>query len=214
MGSTRLPGKALLDIEGMPMLARVIERSRRAGTVDQVVIATTTKPADDAIAWCGRALGAEVFRGDESDVLDRYYRAAHHFGFDIVVRITSDCPLIDPGLVDAVLQPLIDGTAAADYSANTLRRTYPRGLDVQAAPLGTIDRAWREATSAFDREHVFPYVYEHPERFRFFSVSDEVDRSHLHWTVDTAADLAFVREVYRALGPAEFTWRDVLKVSA
>jgi len=213
MGSTRLPGKALVDIEGAPMLARVIERSRRARTIDRLVVATTTKSEDDPIVACCRELGADVFRGDEDDVLDRYYQAARQYGFDVVARITSDCPLIDPGLVDDVLQPLLNGTSAVDYSANTLRRTYPRGLDVQAAPIGTVERAWREARSSHEREHVFPYVYEHPELFRFFSVSDSVDRSDMRWTVDTPDDLAFVRKVYRALGAVDFTWRDVLKMS-
>lgn len=213
MGSTRLPGKALVDLEGAPMLARVIERSRRARTIAQVVIATTTKSDDDPIVACGRQIGVDVFRGDEADVLDRYYQAARHYGFDVVARITSDCPLIDPGLVDEVLQPLLDRASPVDYSANTLCRTYPRGLDVQACPIGTIERAWREARTSHEREHVFPYVYEHPELFRFFSVSDSVDRSDLRWTVDTADDLAFVRKVYRALGATDFTWRDVLKVS-
>lgn len=213
MGSTRLPGKVLVDIEGAPMLARVIERSRRARTIDRLVVATTTKSEDDPIAACGRELGVDVFRGNENDVLDRYYQAARHCGFDVVARITSDCPLVDPGLMDEVIQPLLDRTSPIDYSANTLRRTFPKGLDVQACPIRTIERAWREARTSHEREHVFPYVYEHPELFRFFSVSDSVDRSEMRWTVDTAEDLVFVRKVYRALGAVDFTWRDVLKVS-
>jgi spore coat polysaccharide biosynthesis protein SpsF len=212
MGSTRLPGKALADIEGVPMLARVIERVRRAQTIDRVIVATTTQAADDAIVGAAETLGVDVYRGDEADVLDRYYQAAIAHRFEIIVRITSDCPLIDAGLADEVVRPLLGPGSPVDYSANTVRRTYPRGLDVQAAPLRTIERAWREARTSHEREHVFPYVYEHPELFRFFSVSDSVDRSDRRWTVDTADDLAFVRKVYRALGAADFTWRDVLKV--
>lgn len=213
MGSTRLPGKALADIEGAPMLARVIDRIRRAQTVDRVIVATTTQPADDAIVTAAAALGVDVYRGHEADVLDRYYQAAVAHRFDVIVRITSDCPLIDAGLADQVVRPLLEPGSRVDYSANTVRRTYPRGLDVQAAPFGTIERAWREARSSHEREHVFPYVIEHPDLFRFHSVTDAVDRSALHWTVDTPDDLAFVRKIYRALGAVDFTWRDVLKVS-
>jgi spore coat polysaccharide biosynthesis protein SpsF len=210
MGSTRLPGKALLDIEGTSMLARVIDRTRRARSIDRVIVATTTKPQDDPLAAHARELAVEVFRGDEEDVLDRYYQAASHHALDVVVRITSDCPLLDPELVDQVVRPLLDRSSAVDYSANTLRRTYPRGLDVEAVPFATLARAWREAQSAHERAHVFPYVYEHPDQFSLAGISDAVDRSDMRWTVDTEEDLLFVREVCRALGARDFTWVDVL----
>ena len=213
MGSTRLPGKALLDIAGMSMLARVVDRTSRARTIDRVIVATTTKMQDDPLAEHARMLpSVDVFRGDEDDVLDRYYQAARHYQLDVIVRITSDCPLLDPGLADQVVQPLLDPASHVDYSANTLRRTYPRGLDVEAVPFATLERVRREATSVHERAHVFPYVYEHPDRFAMAGTADTVDRSEMRWTVDTAEDLAFVREVYRALGTRDFTWRDVLKV--
>jgi spore coat polysaccharide biosynthesis protein SpsF len=211
-GSTRLPGKALLDIAGMTMLARVIDRTRRARTIDRVIVATTTNPQDDRVVDHARGLDVEVFRGDEHDVLDRYYQAARQHELDVIVRITSDCPLLDPGLADEVVRPLLDPSSLVDYSCNTLRRTYPRGLDVEAVPLRTLERAWREAESVHERAHVFPYVYEHPERFSLAGRSDPIDRSHMRWTVDTAEDLAFVREVCRALGTLDFTWTDVLTV--
>lgn len=212
MGSTRLPGKALLDIGGMSMLARVVDRARRARTIDRVIVATTTKPQDDPLAAHARELSVDVYRGDEDDVLDRYYQAAAHHALDIVVRITSDCPLLDPDLTDDVVRPLLGPGSGADYSANTLHRTYPRGLDVEAVPFVTLARVWREATSFHERAHVFPYIYEHPDRFSVVGTADTVDRSHMRWTVDTADDLAFVRAVCRALGTLEFTWRDVLAV--
>lgn len=212
MGSTRLPGKALIDVAGMSMLARVIDRTRRASVIDRIVIATTVKPADDAIVEAANALEVDVYRGDEDDVLDRYYQAARAYPCDVVVRITSDCPLLDPGLVDAVVSPLLEPRSGIDYRANTIQRTYPRGLDVEAVPFTTLERVWREAESVHERAHVFPHVYEHPEKFVLSGISDPVDRSYMRWTVDTAEDLRFVRAVYAALGTREFTWLDVLKV--
>jgi spore coat polysaccharide biosynthesis protein SpsF len=212
MGSTRLPGKALLDIEGRSMLARVIERTRRARTIDRVIVATTTKAQDDPLAARARELAVEVYRGDEDDVLDRYYQAARHHALDVVVRITSDCPLLDPELVDRVVRPLLDPSSSVDYSANTLHRTYPRGLDIEAVPFATLERVWREARSTHERAHVFPYIYEHPDQFSMAGIADAVDRSQMRWTVDTEEDLIFVREVCRALGARDFTWLDVLQV--
>jgi spore coat polysaccharide biosynthesis protein SpsF len=212
MGSTRLPGKALIDLDGLSMLARVVDRTRRARTVDRVIVATTTKRQDDCLVEHARGLSVDVYRGDEDDVLDRYYQAAMHHGLDIVVRITADCPLLDPGLADDVVRLLLDGAPRVDYAANTITRTYPRGLDVEAVPITTLERVWREATSEHERAHVFPYVYEHPEKFSIAGVADTVDRSGMRWTVDTEEDLAFVRAVCRVLGRREFSWTDVLKV--
>jgi len=204
-GSTRLPGKALLDIEGQTMLARVVGRCRRARSLDEVVVATTVEPADDAIvAECER-LGARVFRGSERDVLSRYAGAAAAFDADPVVRITSDCPLIDPEVIDDVVGALDE----ADFAANTIARTYPHGLDVEVASRATLERLDREANDAYDREHVFPYVYRHPETFALVSVTCGEDWSHLRWTVDEQADIDLVRGVYARLGdPA--SWRDVV----
>lgn len=212
MGSTRLPGKALLDIAGMSMLARVIDRTRRARTIDRVIVATTTKTQDDPLVEHARELSVDVYRGDEEDVLDRYYQAARHHKLGVIVRITSDCPLLDPGLSDEVVRPLLDAASRVDYSANTLRRTFPRGLDVEAVPFATLERVWREAKSVHERAHVFPYIYGHPDRFSMMGIADTIDRSDMRWTVDTDEDLIFVREVYRTLGAREFTWKDVLKV--
>jgi spore coat polysaccharide biosynthesis protein SpsF len=212
MGSTRLPGKALVDIEGRSMLARVVDRTRRARTVDCVIVATTTGAQDDAIERHARELDVDVYRGDEDDVLDRYYQASRLNRLGVVVRITSDCPLLDPGLADRVVQLLLQPGSRVDYAANTLRRTYPRGLDVEAVPFATLERVWREASSFHERAHVFPYVYEHPNWFVTAGITDQIDRSDMRWTVDTAEDLAFVREVYRCLGERDFTWMDVVSV--
>jgi spore coat polysaccharide biosynthesis protein SpsF len=204
-GSTRLPGKALLDIEGQTMLARVVGRVERAQQVDEVVVATTELAADDAIvAECAR-LGVRVFRGSEHDVLSRYAGAAATFGAGPVVRITSDCPLVDAEVIDEIVSAL----GSADFAANTLRRTYPQGLDVEVATRQTLDKTAREAAAPFEREHVFPYVYKHPELFQLVSVTCDDDWSSLRWTVDEAADIEFVRAVYTHLVDP-FSWRDVV----
>jgi spore coat polysaccharide biosynthesis protein SpsF len=172
MSSSRLPGKVLLDLAGQPMLARVVERSRRAVSVDQVVVATTTDPSDDPIERLCAERGYPFYRGSQHDVLDRYYRAAQHFGADVVVRITADCPVIDPDVIArtiAVLQNELSITdhpspIPNDFAANRLPppwdRTLPIGLDVEVVSFAALERAWKEADRPFQREHVMPYFYE------------------------------------------------------
>lgn len=209
MGSTRLPGKVLHDIAGQSMLARVVRRVARARLVDEVVVATSTSPADEAVvAECER-LGVASFRGDEQDVLDRYYRAAVHFRAPTVVRVTSDCPLIEPEIVDEVVAAF--QAARPDYASNTLERTYPRGLDTEVMSLDALARAWAEAPEPYHWIHVTPYFYQNPELFSLVSVTQARDDSEQRWTVDTADDLAFVRQIYERLGGGdEVYWQDVL----
>lgn len=211
MSSTRLPGKVLRDIGGRTMLARVVRRVRRATLLDKVIVATTTNPVDDAIvAECGR-LGVPVFRGDESDVLDRYYRVAEVCGAEAVSRITSDCPLIDPEVIDCVIDTFLDGTF--ECASNTIVRTYPRGLDVSVMTMTALGRAWREADEPHQREHVTPYINSHPDLFWLHAVRGEGDYSDHRWTVDTPEDLEFVRAVYACLDNSDtFGWREVLGV--
>jgi len=213
MGSTRLPGKVLMDLEGETILARVIERLRRAKYIAEVLIATTDRPNDDAIVAECRSLSAAVSRGDEEDVLDRYYRAAQLSKADVVVRVTSDCPLIDPEITDMTIAAFLE--ARPDYASNVQVRTYPRGLDTEVISVEALAKAWRQARKRYEREHVTPYIYEHPEEFRLLSVSGEGDYSAHRWTVDTPEDLEFVRAVYGGLGrDGEFSWRDVLGLLA
>ena len=209
MGSTRLPGKVLRQIGTKTMLARVVERTLRASTLDEVVVATTTQADDEAIVAECRRLGVPFFRGRERDVLDRYWQTARAYQVQAVVRITSDCPLIEPEVIDRVVDAFLH--AAPDYASNTLERSYPRGLDTEAVGLAALERAWHEATEAYQRVHVTPYLYQHPELFRLLSVTGDVDRSNYRWTVDTLEDLAFVREVYERLGDdAMIGWTEVL----
>lgn len=198
MASTRLPNKVLADVEGRPMLARVVSRVRAARRVDDVVVATSTNPQDDAVAAFCEAEGVACFRGSESDVLDRYYQAAGSVGAELIVRITADCPLHDPAVIDAVVARF--DPATTDYVSNAIERTFPDGLDTEAFSMAALERAWREAEWTSEREHVTSYIWKHPDRFRLAQVTQDRDLSGLRWTVDEPRDLAFVREVYRRLG--------------
>jgi spore coat polysaccharide biosynthesis protein SpsF len=211
MGSSRLPGKVLVDLAGEAMLNRVVRRVQRATVVDEVVVATTTESADDVLAALCAAQCWPCFRGSQYDVLDRYYRAALEYGANVVVRVTSDCPLIDPEIVDRVVRELIDSRPPADYACNVLpRRTYPRGLDVEAFRIETLKLIWREDDNPAWREHVTQFIQQQPERFGIHGVLNDRDLSAMRWTVDTPEDLDLVRRIYEALGHDRFSWHEVL----
>ncbi len=213
MGSTRLPGKVLLPVGGRSILARVCRRTCRAELVDQVVVATSVNPLDDPIAAECQQLGLPCFRGSEEDVLDRYWWASQAYEADAVVRITADCPLIDPHLIDDVVQ---DGLLYwPDYAANVLQRTYPRGLDTEFATAGAMERAWNEAREPYQRAHVMPYFYQNPQSFRLCSITGSEDHSQHRWTVDSPEDLAFVRAVYDRMDNDDgFAWTEALDLLA
>lgn len=209
MGSTRLPGKVMLDLNGCSMLARVVRRTQRARLLSEVTVACSTEPADEAIVSECQKLGVRVHRGSDSDVLARYHGAASEFGADVVVRITSDCPLIEPEIVDKVVAEL--QRSGADYASNTIDRSYPRGLDTEVFKQSALDRAWREATEDYQHVHVTPYFYQHPELFKIVQVKQAEDLNELRWTVDTPEDFEFVSRIYRHFnGNDDFCWREVL----
>jgi spore coat polysaccharide biosynthesis protein SpsF len=215
MGSSRLPGKVLADISGKPMLARVVLRARRARLIDQVIVATTTDLSDDPIETYCLSVGFPCFRGDPYDVLDRYYQAAKLYKADPIVRITSDCPLIDPGEIDRTVKAFF--AQDVDFAANRLpppwKRTTPIGMDTEVVRFAALARAWREAEANYAREHVMPYFYEELDRFKTLLVNHEPDLGHLRLTVDTAPDLALVREIYAAFGDRDdFTLADLLRL--
>lgn len=215
MGSTRLQGKVLQDLAGAPMLDRVVGRVSRAKTLDDVVVATTIRPDDDIIERVCKAKGWNCFRGSEDDVLDRYHRAAVNSRAQVVVRITSDCPLIEPDIVDMVVQQFLDGQPNIDYASNCVPHpTFPRGLDTEVLRFDVLERAWREDGNPAWREHVTPYIYRHPELFRIHCITNNIDYSSMRWTVDTAADLAFVRRIYDHFGHDRFSWQEVLDLLA
>ncbi len=170
MGSTRLPGKVLQDLAGEPMLARVVNRAWQAELLDDVVVATTTQSTDDAIAHLCAEHDWLCFRGSEEDVLDRYYRSALAHQADVIVRITSDCPLIEPEIIDRVAQEFLERQPEIDYAYNGLsRRTFPRGLDTEVMRFDVLKRAWHEDLNSTWREHVTPYIYRNPDLFRIHS---------------------------------------------
>lgn len=213
IGSTRLPGKVLLDLAGEPMLVRVVNRCRRAKTVQEVVVATTTKQADEAIVKVSAERGWPCFLGRENDVLDRYYWTAIQYQADVIVRITSDCPLIEPEIVDRVVQEFLDLQPGVDYASNVFpRRTFPRGLDTEVMRFDVLEQAWHKDNNPAWREHVTPYIQRNPDLFHIHGVINKVNYSYMRWTVDTPEDLAFVRCIYDHFVCDRFSWREVLAV--
>lgn len=202
MGSTRLPGKVMLPLAADHAIKHVIRRVKSANSVANTMVATSNQTADDILAKYGSRLGANVFRGSESDVLGRLYDAARVSDADVVVRITGDCPLIDPGTIDTVVREVTEGSA--QYAANIFERTFPRGLDVEAFTFQSFERVHEEASKPHHREHVTPYYRERPDTFTIKSVTSEdafnepqfQNRSDLRLTLDEADDYELLRQIY------------------
>jgi spore coat polysaccharide biosynthesis protein SpsF (cytidylyltransferase family) len=212
MGSTRLPGKVLMDLEGKPVLERVIERTAAIPGVDTVVVATSTEPRDEPILALARSAGVAALAGSEADVLDRYYQAARAFDAEVVIRITADCPLLDPQVSGAVLRRFLRGDV--DYASNIKPWTFPDGLDTEVFSRAALERAWREATLPVEREHVTPYIHERPESFRLAHVAAAISLAGQRWTLDEPRDLEMIRAVYAQLPPGKYRLVDVLDVLA
>ena len=228
MSSSRLPGKILADIAGQPMLQRVYLRASRAVSVHETVFATTTDPSDDRVAEYCDFSGMPFARGSLYDVLDRYYQVARRYDAGVVVRITADCPVIDPALIDSVVRTLLEG--GFDFACNRLpppqHRTFPIGLDVEACTYDALQQAWEKAREPQQREHVMPWFYEgaelvsesrtletgtSPRGYKIALLQHTSDFGTYRWTVDTAEDLEFIRQVYaRFEGRDDFTWTEVL----
>lgn len=199
LGSTRLPGKALAEIEGRPMLAHVLDRASAIPGVDGVVLATTVDSGDDPLVRFARTLGIPCVRGSEDDVLDRFRTTLHAYPAEVIVRVTSDCPLLDPRVSGLVVGEYLRREGSVDYASNVHPPTYPDGLDTEVCSRAALETAWAEAKLPSEREHVTVYLWRNPRRFRLANVSHPEDFSALRWTVDTPADLAFVRAVYAHL---------------
>ncbi len=210
VSSSRLPGKVMLPILDRPMLARQIERLKRVRGFDTLVVATSTQPEDDAIAQLATAQGAHCFRGSLDDVLDRFYKAARKYQPAIVVRLTGDCPLIDPAVIDSCIEFFHAGSF--DYATNAVQPTFPDGLDVEVMRFNCLEQAWLQAKLPSEREHVTPYIYTRPESFRIGHYRGQKDLSACRWTVDDSDDLEFVRAVYAELYGAKpsFAMHDVM----
>lgn len=214
MSSTRLPGKVLRPILGQPMLARQIERIRRARNIGRLVVATSTEAEDDVIRELCRTLGVACFVGSLSDVLGRYRDAARMFGpSEHIVRLTGDCPLADWDVIDAVIDLHI--SEGADYTSNTGKLTFPKGLDVEVFKAIHLETAALEAMDPYEREHVTAFFYRRPERFRLANLECDPPMGELRWTVDTPEDFAFVERVYGALYPQNpaFMSQDVARLT-
>ncbi len=209
MGSTRLPGKVLLRLADRSVLAQVVTRLRRCVQISGIAVAIPDLQADDAIARECEVLGVRCVRGSEPDVLDRYYRAMTTTNADAIARVTSDCPLIDPAIVDETI--LKFDSDCADYASNCSPRTFPRGLDVEVISASALERAWREADKSYQREHVTPFIYEHPEKFKLTFLRGEFDYSQFRWTLDTQEDFELLKAIYAYFpGKSQFGWRDVI----
>jgi spore coat polysaccharide biosynthesis protein SpsF len=254
MSSSRLPGKVLKEIGGKPMLLRMLERVKKAKLIDGVVVATTIDPSDDILAQFCQKHDLPCYRGSLADVLDRYVLAVAQYEADVVIRLTADCPLIDPQVIDLTIsvflgesdqlltdcgsQIRLPDTFPFHFAANRLpppwKRTLPIGLDVEVCSAEALRRAWVEADQLYQREHVMPYIYEGvafqetakkpdttwyveqsstPRGFRVALLNHTPDYGNLRWTVDTPADLEFVRQVYSRLqGRPDFSWLDILEL--
>lgn len=201
-GSSRFPRKVLADLLGKPMLVRELERVALARRIDEIVVATTTEPGDDAVADLAAEAGYRVVRGSEDDVLARYAQAAREADAGVVVRITGDCPLIDPALIDAAVAEFADGDGRWDFVSNALSETYPDGMDVEVFSNELLQRADREAELPSEREHVTFWFWK-TGRFRVQSISSPEPLGSLRLTVDYPEDLEVVRQVYEKLAGAD-----------
>lgn len=197
MGSTRLPGKVMKKIFGKTVLEHVVQRTIAACGVDRIVIATTTLEQDKAIVEEAEKIGVEVFCGEELDVLSRYYQAAMQNRAETIVRITSDCPLIDSGILSEMIS--IYHNNDFDYVTNTLKRSFPRGLDIEIFSLRTLQEAYQQVSDKEFKEHVTPYIYTNPERFSIHHYESKEDYSQYRWTLDTEEDWILINKIYENL---------------
>lgn len=214
VGSTRLPGKVLKKICEKTVLEHDVDRLKQVKNIDEIIIATTELERDDSIVEECKRLNVNYFRGSEENVLSRYYYAAKENNADVVVRVTSDCPLIDPEVSSRIIDFYFKNREKYDYVSNTIDRTYPRGLDTEVFSFKALERAFKEATLERDKEHVTPYIWDNPEKFRLAQYKNDLDYSYLRWTLDTKEDYELINEIYKELydGKNKFYLDDILKL--
>ncbi|MDQ0221214.1 acylneuraminate cytidylyltransferase [Peribacillus cavernae] len=214
MGSTRLPGKILKTVNGKTLLEYQIERVKQAEQIDQIIIATTVKESEQPIVELCKTLDIDYYRGSEQDVLSRYHEAAQKFGVDVIVRLTSDCPIIDPKIIDRVVNQYLNNRVTIDYISNTLERTYPRGLDTEVFSFEALNKAYQESILPKDREHVTAYFYTNPDLFKIQGIKNEYNYGSYRWTVDTEEDFELIRLILSELyNPNKlFLLEDVIKL--
>ena len=210
MGSTRLPGKVLRPIVGKPMIELLLTRLSKSKEIDEIVVATSNKNRDDQLQLSVKSLGYKCTRGSEKDVLDRFYQSAKFLKADVIIRITGDCPLMDPMLVDQCVRRFKQ--EQVDYFSNASPMTYPDGLDIEVMTFDSIKRANRVASSEFDREHVTPYI-RNSDDFSKGSMSYTEDLSSQRWSIDEPEDLIVISNVFKHFAPdIFFDWQDVLEL--
>jgi len=211
MGSTRLPGKILEKVHNdIPSFQYTINQLRFSKNIDKIVIATTELSEDDVIETFVKNQNLDCFRGNTENVLDRYYQCAKKFEFDSIVRITSDCPLIDPFITDQVIQAFID--EAYDYVSNVFPRTFPTGLETEVIRASALELAWKNAKLPSEKEHVTPYFKNNKEKFRIKNVKNNVDLSHLRWALDYEEDLKLIREIIKKISKNPIHMKDILEL--
>lgn len=210
-GSTRLPGKVLFKVIGKTILEYVLERVGRAKNVEGIIVATTAKKEDERIVNLAESLNIRTYCGSDEDVLDRYYQAAKLFGIKHIIRITADCPLIDPQIIDSVIGLYFE--SKADYCSNTLDETFPDGEDSEVFSFDALCRAWKNAKLVSEREHVTPYIKNNPAKFKLVNLRNNIDLSAKRWTLDTEGDFRFIKTVLEKLYPSkpDFSSKDVLE---
>lgn len=196
IGSTRLPGKVLKKICGKTILEHDIDRLKRVKNIDEIVIATTILEKDNLIVKEAKRLGIKYFRGSEENVLSRYYYAAKENNAEAIVRVTSDCPLIDSEITGSIIQYYVDNIDKYDYVSNTIKRTYPRGLDTEVFSFAALEKAFNEAILDRDREHVTPYIWDNSDIFKLGYLTNDVDYADLRWTLDTKEDFELINRIY------------------
>jgi spore coat polysaccharide biosynthesis protein SpsF len=212
-GSTRLPRKIFKALAGKPMIWHVVDRLSHAKMLDKIIIATTTQSEDDQVVGFCSANNIFCYRGSLNDVLSRYYETAKNYNADIVIRITSDCPVLDPDIIDAMLIQFIQEDHI-DYLSNTLERTFPRGLDTEIFTFAALEKTFNEAKLDYEHEHVTPYIYNNSELFTIKNYANETDLSSYRWTVDTPEDLRLIEEIYNSLYQKDkiFLFKDILQL--
>lgn len=211
ISSSRLPGKVLKEVDGKPILSYEIDRIKQAKKIDKLVLATSVNTEDDPLEQLAISCGIECYRGDLHNVLKRYYDCAVHYQADTIVRLTGDCPIIDPTIIDEVIT--LYEKEKADYASNTLRRTYPDGLDVEVFRFEALERAFQNAQTESDKEHVTKYIYTHPEDFRLFGLTNDIDYSYIRWTLDNINDFYFFKHFYERHRSINFSWKVALSIT-
>ncbi|MDV2583345.1 glycosyltransferase family protein [Alkalibacillus haloalkaliphilus] len=214
MGSTRLPGKVLKPVLSKPLLEYQVERLRRTECLDQIVIATTTQAEDQTIVDFSKELSIPYYRGSEEDVLSRYVEAANHYDADVIVRITSDCPIIDPQVIDQVVSYYLENHHDYDYVSNTLQRTYPRGMDTEVFSKNLLEKVSKLAETQSEREHVTAYILKRSDQYKVKNIAHSENHSDNRWTVDTVEDFQLIKKIIEHLYPKDphFTLEDTLKL--